>query len=148
MEQQAIVTAVRDGKATVRVLRESACAGCHKMGKGGVPCRECRLFDSDPGLETEAVNEVGAAVGDRVTISSPTGRILFFAAMTFFVPALLAFVTASVLETLLCTTLYTLLGFCAALALSFFLLRLLLEPYAKRASEPRIIRSGSGCDHI
>lgn len=140
MEQNAIVIEKSKDRATVRVLRESACAGCHKMGSGSAPCRECRLFDTDPALQVTAIDRAGAEVGDRVVLQSPSGRILGWAALTFFLPTVLAITAAILLQNAFSTVLYSVLGFLLTLAVSFILIRLTLERRARRAPEPQIVR--------
>ncbi len=84
MEQKAKVRTVRDdGTAQVVVIRESACSGdCHKCSGCGA-AKETIVFD--------AVNAIGAAPGDVVTVTSETGPVLAGAAVLYMVPLVLFF---------------------------------------------------------
>ena len=85
MEQKAKVCINRDdGTAQVLVIRESACSGdCHKCSGCGA-AKESLLFD--------AVNSIGASVGDMVIVRSESGPVLKGAAVLYMVPLLLFFV--------------------------------------------------------
>ncbi len=75
-----------DGKyATVLCSRTSACEGCHKLADGG-DCSVCSLMGHGRELQTRALNEVGAAVGDTVALESNTSRMLGYAATVFLLP--------------------------------------------------------------
>lgn len=91
MQQHAIVIRTQDTAATVRVMRQDACAHCQVNCGGG--CAKA--------VEATAQNPIGAAVGDRVCVQSATGRLLAFSATLFCAPILLAicayFLFASVL---------------------------------------------------
>ena len=84
MEQKAKVRKLYDnGTAQVMVVRESACSGdCHKCsGCGAV--KETLLFD--------AVNTIGARVGELVIVKSESGPVLAGAAVLYMVPLALFF---------------------------------------------------------
>ena len=80
MQQHAIVVQTQDTTATVRVLRQDACAHCQVNCGGG--CAKT--------VEATAQNPVGAQVGDRVLLESATTRLLAFSAALFCAPVLLA----------------------------------------------------------
>ena len=84
MEQKAKVHSVRDdGTARVVVIRESACSGdCHKCSGCGA-AKETLIFD--------AVNAIGAAPGEVVTVTSESGPVLAGAAVLYMVPLALFF---------------------------------------------------------
>lgn len=84
MEQVVKVREVHgDGTATVRHMRQSACSGdCHK-------CSGCGA--AQEAIELNAVNAIGAAPGDFVTIEAATGPVLKAAAMLYMVPMVLFF---------------------------------------------------------
>ncbi len=84
MEQKAKICGVNpDGTAKVLVIRESACSGdCHKCSGCGA-AKETIFFD--------AVNPIGAGVGDMVTVSSESGPVLAGAAVLYMVPLVLFF---------------------------------------------------------
>ncbi len=88
MKTRAVVIALDGDYATVETERTSACEGCHKAEEGG--CSVCSLMASNRKLATRAKNTVGAAVGDTVTVESETARLLWYAALVFLLPILVA----------------------------------------------------------
>jgi sigma-E factor negative regulatory protein RseC len=89
MRNEATVVAVNGNRATVEARRLSACEGCHKKVEGE-GCSVCTLMGGDGAIRTEAENPLGAVVGDRVIIESGTGRMLWYAALVFLLPIVLA----------------------------------------------------------
>ena len=89
MRNEATVVAVNGTRATVEARRLSACEGCHKKVEGE-GCSVCTLMGGDGTIRTEAENPLGAVVGDRVVIESATGRMLWYAALVFLLPIVLA----------------------------------------------------------
>ena len=89
MRNEARVVAVNGRRATVEVKRLSACEGCHKKVEGE-GCSVCTLMGGDGIICAEAENTIGAQVGDRVVIESGTGRMLWYAALVFLLPIVLA----------------------------------------------------------
>ena len=90
MRNEAKVVAVNGNRATVEVKRLSACEGCHKKVDGEQGCSVCTLMGGDGIICAEAENTIGAQVGDRVVIESGTGRMLWYAALVFLLPIVLA----------------------------------------------------------
>ncbi len=84
MEQLVRVTKVYDnGRALVRLDRESACSGdCHKCGGCGAVQQT---------LLVEAENPIGAKPGELVRIGSDSGRLLWQAALLYLMPLCLFF---------------------------------------------------------
>ncbi len=91
MKTFATVTAVNGTTATVETQRVSACEGCHKS-EDGKACSVCSLMGGEQKFSAKANNEIGARVGDRVVIESATGRMMWYAAIVFLLPLILAFV--------------------------------------------------------
>lgn len=89
MEQIATVVAVERGYATVEVERRSACDGCHKSAEG---CAMCALMGENKTLRTRALDPIGVAVGDRVTVETASTRVLGYAALVFLCPIVLGMV--------------------------------------------------------
>lgn len=89
MTAEGTVTKIIDEKhATVKTVRKSACAECHKKGDGG--CRACDIFLGSDTIETSVVNGVGAKEGDRVMIESSSSYVIFAAAVVFVLPIVCA----------------------------------------------------------
>lgn len=82
MKQTARVIEINGDKATVEVERSSACAGCSKSHD----CFACKKK-----IKVTAENTVGADVGDRVIIESPSERILGYAILVFVLPIVISF---------------------------------------------------------
>ena len=84
MEQKAMVRSLKaEGMAQVAVIRESACSGdCHKCSGCGA-AKQTVLFD--------AVNAIGADIGDLVIVKSESGPVLAGAAVLYMVPLVLFF---------------------------------------------------------
>jgi sigma-E factor negative regulatory protein RseC len=89
MKTKAIVTAVDGRFATVETTRTSACEGCHKATEGE-GCSVCSLMGGEKKLSSKAYNPVGAKVGDTVMVESSSARMLWYAALVFLVPILVA----------------------------------------------------------
>ena len=89
MTAEGTVTKIIDEKhATVKTVRKSACAECHKKSDGG--CRACDIFLGSDTIETSVVNSVGAKEGDRVIIESSSSYVIFAAAVVFVLPIVCA----------------------------------------------------------
>ena len=84
MEQTVRVKEVyEDGTALVLHLRQSACSGdCHK-------CSGCGAAQET--ITLKALNPIGAAPGDLVSIRAESGPVLKAAAMLYMVPMVLFF---------------------------------------------------------
>lgn len=63
--------------ATVRVVRNSACSKCRRCSPAA---------DHDGFILVEAINEVGAQVGDTVSVAIPTSDALLAAAYAYLIP--------------------------------------------------------------
>ncbi len=88
MQTKAVVIET-DGKfATVETERKSACEGCHKAEEGG--CSVCSLMGGDRKIATQALNSIGARVGDVVTIESDSTRMLAYGLLVFILPIVIA----------------------------------------------------------
>ena len=87
MKTTAKVVELQGNTAMVETERTSACEGCHKAENG---CSVCSLMGSGRKLRSKAENRAGARVGDRVSVETATSRVLFYAALVFILPILLA----------------------------------------------------------
>lgn len=87
MQTKATVIKINQNRATVEVERQAACDGCHK-NKDGSGCSICSLTGASKKFEAIALNEIGAKVGDRVTVVTKTERVLGYAALVFLFPIL------------------------------------------------------------
>ncbi len=85
MRNIGIVTAQNDDMATVKVMRTSAC---------GENCASCKGGCSSSGAYIEAINTVGAEVGDKVVASIPDNVALIAAFVAYFIPLATAIVSA------------------------------------------------------
>ena len=87
MQQIGTVLETKNGIATVEVMRMSACEGCHKSADG---CAACAVVGGKKKHTLYAKNSIGAKKGDRVELSAPTGRVLFYAFAVFVLPIISA----------------------------------------------------------
>ena len=88
MQTKAIVVSTNGIFATVEAERKAACDGCHKAEKGG--CSVCSLMGGDRKIATQALNSIGAQIGDVVTIESKTTRMLWYGMLVFIFPIVIA----------------------------------------------------------
>ena len=87
MKTTAKVLELQGNTAIVETERTSACEGCHKAESG---CSVCSLMGSGRTLRTRAENRAQAKVGDTVIVETATSRVLFYAALVFVLPIVLA----------------------------------------------------------
>ena len=87
MKQLAIVEAVNGNIAKIKVKRESACSGC----KSEDFCGNCMKV-----VTADAINNIGANVGDTVNIESESKTILKYAVCTFVLPIITALLAYTV----------------------------------------------------
>ncbi|MBO5306360.1 MAG: SoxR reducing system RseC family protein [Clostridia bacterium] len=85
MQTTAIVIKTNKNRAVVEVERQTACDGCHK-NKDGSGCSICSLTGASKKFEATALNQIGASVGDKVTVTTKTERVLGYAALVFLLP--------------------------------------------------------------
>ena len=88
MQTKAVVVATQSEFATVEAERKSACEGCHKAEEGG--CTVCSLMGGDRKIATQALNRIGAKIGDVVIIESQTTRMLWYGLLVFILPIVVA----------------------------------------------------------
>lgn len=87
MQQTGTVLKTENGIATVEVMRMSACEGCHKSAEG---CAACAVVGGQKKHTLYAKNSINAKEGDKVELSAPTGRVLFYAFAVFVLPIISA----------------------------------------------------------
>lgn len=85
MQTKATVIRIENGMTIVEVERQVACDGCHK-NKDGEGCSICSLTGCSRKFEATASNTLGAKVGDVVTVSTETEKVLWYAALVFMLP--------------------------------------------------------------
>ena len=132
MQTTATVIKTNKNRATVEVERQSACDGCHK-NKDGSGCSICSLTGASKTFEAEAINEIGAKVGDRVTVVTKTDRVLGYAALVFLLPVLVGVVFYFVAAAVTATEIWQYAAMIFGFALSFFFVWL----YARRVAKTR-----------
>ena len=146
MRQIGFVKATGDGFATVEVSRQSACEGCHANADGN--CATCITLGNAKKATAKAVNDLGAAVGDRVVVETPSATVILYAAVVFLLPLCFGiggyFLASLFTEREAIRYLAVLAGFVIAFLLDYFV-------FNKRASlrtDVRIIeilQKGSSC---
>lgn len=83
VESVDIVDSIDRNKTIIKVKRDSACAGC----KSESFCASCMKT-----VTSEAINEIGAKVGDTVIVESESKTILKYAVVTFILPIVFALI--------------------------------------------------------
>lgn len=118
MKTKAIVIETNGKTATVEAERASACEGCHKKN-GEQGCSVCSLVGGERKFRATADNRLGAKVGDAVYVESATSRVLFYAALVFICPLVLAFLGFCVARIFTAETPFLLLGAGSGFVLAF-----------------------------
>lgn len=97
MVQKAKVVETSGNIATIEVSRKAMCDGCHKT-KCGDKCAMSAIFANGSTMSAEAVNSIGAKVGDTVEIETSDSKVLGTATIVFILPILIGalFYTAGV----------------------------------------------------
>ena len=95
MTQNARVISLDGDKATVSVIRRSACEGCKQKSLCAGVSGDCA---EQKELLATVKNKIGAKVGDEVELSTPTWIVLGSAFCVFVLPIVLAFALFSVLS--------------------------------------------------
>lgn len=90
MKQQAIVKSIKDGSATIMVMREDMCGHCAQK----TFCLGCAKNVTAP-----AANDVGAHPGDTVTVEASSKNMLISSVLVFVLPVIAGIVTYSVMNT-------------------------------------------------
>lgn len=137
MKTQGTVIALCGSRATVRCKRSSACDGCHKKQEG--ECSVCSLMSHGATFDTVACNDVGAAVGDVVELTSDSRRMMLYALFVFLFP-LLCMIGGYYLGVALFFSMLG--GACSAIAalfLAFLLIRVFSETCIKRRDDVCIV---------
>gem|GEM_PF-1310878 len=75
MQEQGIVVEIRDDKAVVEIERSSACRGCRACYRSG-----------EGKMRAEALNDIGAEVGDKVGLDIASKSLLIAYSIVFLVP--------------------------------------------------------------
>ena len=151
MRQIGIVTESINRTATVEVKRMSACSGCHRANPGMESvqgealsdlshCHECSMFPVDTEMTVRAVNEIGAAVGERVVIESATELILGYAAAVFLLPIGLAFLCGCIFALVIPAVWSPYLGAVVGFIGAFAAVKLIFDRRAKEKTVYTIIK--------
>ncbi len=143
MRQIGVVVAVSGRGAAVEVQRMSACDACHhgqQKDAGGHTCSECRMFPTEDKMTVDAVNEIGARVGDRVIIETATEQILGYAAAVFLLPLLLAVVGGCVFAWLIETAWSAYVGALIGFFGAFVAVKYTVDKRAKSRTVYTVIR--------
>ncbi len=126
---RAIVRELRDGVALVEV-EQGGCGRCHeKGGCGGQQLTQ--MFCSTP-RQYRVANDIGAQIGDHVTVAVPAGSIRKSANLAYILP-LTAAIAGAALGMPLGGDAGAMIGAAAGLLLSFLFIR---HQAARRVDDP------------
>ena len=89
MKQKATVISTEGKYASVRVDRASMCGGCHKEGCSD-GCTIYKIFGAKTEFSAEAVNKVGAKIGDTVVVEASDKSVNLSAFIVFILPIVTA----------------------------------------------------------
>ncbi len=138
MRQTAWVKEVNGNVATVEVTRSSACEGCKSKEDG--TCSACSLLGSGKKASARADNSIGAKVGDRVEVETPSQKVILYAAVIFLMPivlGLLGFLLGSLISQSQAVRYgISLAGFVAAFVIAYFV----FDKKAAKRTDVKIIR--------
>lgn len=138
MQTTATVIQTIQNKAIVEVERQAACDGCHK-NKDGSGCSICSLTGGSKKFEATALNEIGAKVGDRVTVTTRTERVLGYASLVFLLPLVVGvafyFLAALITNEEIWQYVSLIFGF----VISFFFVWLYAKQVAKKRCDVEIV---------
>lgn len=125
--------------ALVEVERSSACEGCHK-NETGEGCSVCTLTGGNRKFSAKALNKVGAHKGDKVEIASSSSRVLFYSALVFLLPVVVALAFYFAAQRLFDVELYHYLALLGGFVLSFALVCLYSKNVGAKRCDIEIVR--------
>ncbi len=80
--EEGIVIKITPNTAVIRATRKSACESCSQK-------HACAATENSQEMEFEADNSIQAKVGDKVTISLPTGKLLSASFLLYIFPIIM-----------------------------------------------------------
>lgn len=125
--------------ALVEVERSSACEGCHK-NENGEGCSVCTLTGGNRKFSAKALNKVGAHKGDKVEITSSSSRVLFYSALVFLLPVVVALAFYFVAQSLFDVELYRYLALVGGFVISFAIVWLYSKSVGAKRCDIEIVR--------
>ncbi len=125
--------------ALVEVERSSACEGCHK-NETGEGCSVCTLTGGNRKFSAKALNKVGAVKGDKVEITSSSSRVLFYSALVFLLPVVVALAFYFAAQRLFNAELYHYLALVGGFVLSFAFVWLYSKSVGAKRCDIEIVR--------
>ena len=137
--EKGIVTRVFNKTAWVKTSRTSSCEGCTSR-------RSCNIAEGGQEMEVEALNDVGAKVGDRIVISIDSAALLKVSLMLYVFPILLMLIGAALGQKLAPVLNLNPSALSAALGITcfviaFWVIRIRSKKMArKKEYQPRVIR--------
>lgn len=87
------VVALNKADAIVEIKRNSPCASCHNCEAKGACHTELVLSENNGVILISVENSVGAVIGDKVSVVSTTGGVLFASFVSFIFPIIISFIT-------------------------------------------------------
>jgi len=136
VRQIGIVREVGDGFAVVEVSRKSACEGCHASAEG---CSACVVL-GDKKTTSRAENSLGAGIGDRVELETPSKTVTLYAAAVFLFPVLLGIIGYLIAGALTTHAAAPYIAALAGFALAFVIVYFTLNRRAASRFDVKIVR--------
>ncbi len=138
MQTKATVIRIENGMTIVEVERQAACDGCHK-NKDGEGCSICSLTGGSRKFEATASNTLGAKVGDVVTVSTETEKVLWYAALVFMLPLIVGVAFYFLSELLFEGEIFRYISLVFGFVLSLFFVWLYAKAVASKRHDVEIV---------
>ena len=137
MTQNARVLSLDGDKATVSVIRRSACEGCKQKSLCAGMSGDCA---EQKELLATVKNKIGAKEGDEVELSTPTGIVLGSAFCVFVLPIILAFASFFVLSATVLSQAYIYGITLCVFVISCVVISFVLDRFMKKDTRVEIVK--------
>ena len=137
--EHGIVTRIDSREAWVKTVKSGSCEGCSARGS-------CHSLSDSGEVEVNAINEVGAKVGDRIVLNFETSSLLKVTFLLYVFPILLLIIGAAIGQETAPYFNVNPSGFSAIIGFSFFFAAVLVIKFKankmakKNEYRPKIIR--------
>lgn len=122
MRQRAIVTKTHGKNAEIEVTRSSMCEGCEKNDGCSHHCEISGLVKNSGKMKTNAINNIGAEVGDIVEVETESTKVIGYAALVFIMPIIFCLIFYYAAEALMHSQTASLISSAAGFIISFVII--------------------------
>ncbi len=117
MTAKGVVIDINGTTARVKCRRQSACASCHGCEASGACHAELIFGESNGEVVVDAINSVGAKVGDNVEVEASTRNTLLYSLLIFVFPCVISLIAYN-----FCSSFGAAIDACAAVLVAVFIL--------------------------